>query len=78
MERSLQSINLKDTLAYFNKHYVNKGKFSSELGRKIAIAEKIRNASDYDDFYIASKEETQRQLNTAIQMIEEAEKFIES
>lgn len=68
----------KDTLAYFNKNYVHMEKFSSGLGRKIAVAEKIRNASDYDDFYIASKEETQRQLDTAIQMIEEAERFIES
>lgn len=66
----------KDTLAYFNKHYVHTGKFPRDLGRKIATAEKIRNASDYDDFYIASREETQRQLDTAFQMMKEAEKYI--
>ncbi|MDO4284338.1 MAG: HEPN domain-containing protein [Eubacteriales bacterium] len=67
----------KDTLAYFNQHYVHTGKFSRELGRKIATAEKIRNASDYDDFYIANKDETQRQMETAEQVIREAENFMQ-
>lgn len=66
----------KDTLAYFNKNYVHTGKFERSLGRKIAKAEKIRHASDYDDFYIASKEETEEQIGTAELLIREVRNFI--
>ena len=55
----------KDTLAYFNKNYVAKEIFPRELGRKIVKAEEIRHASDYDTFYIASKEVALQQLETA-------------
>ena len=39
--------------------------FPREMGRKIGQAEEIRHVSDYDDFYIASKEETERQIAVA-------------
>ena len=41
-------------LANFNKDYVKTEIFPREIGRKIGMAEEIRHASDYDDFYIAS------------------------
>ena len=66
----------KDTLAYFNKNYVHTEKFERTLGRRISKAEKIRHASDYDEFYIASKEETVEQINTAELVISEVRKFI--
>ncbi|MDD2970633.1 MAG: HEPN domain-containing protein [Lachnospiraceae bacterium] len=55
----------KDTLAYFNKNYVHSEKFPREIGCKIAKLEEIRHKSDYDDFYIASKEEAVKQIETA-------------
>ena len=55
----------KDTLGYFNKMYINTETFPRELGRKIVKAEEIRHASDYDDFYIASQEESERQVVVA-------------
>ena len=66
----------KDTIGYFNKNYVNAGKFPSDIGRSIAKAAKIRHASDYDEFYIASKEETAQQLQTAENLIDLVDKFI--
>ena len=45
------------------------------MGRKIGEAEEIRHASDYDDFYIASKEETERQIAVAGEFIELVEKY---
>ena len=42
-------------MANFNKDYVKTSVFPKEMGRKIGQAEEIRHASDYDDFYIASK-----------------------
>lgn len=55
----------KDTLAYFNKEYVKTEIFPRELGRRISKAQEVRHASDYDEFYIASKEETERQTESA-------------
>ena len=47
----------KDAIANFNKEYVKTEIFPKEIGRKIAGVEEIRHASDYDDFYIANKDE---------------------
>lgn len=52
----------KDAVANFNKEYVKTEIFPREIGRKIGEAEVIRHARDYDDFYIASHEETERQI----------------
>lgn len=67
----------KDTLSYFNKNYIHTGIFPRELGRKIVKAEEIRHASDYDTFYIASKEVTMQQIQTAEQILYLAEKYLE-
>ena len=39
-------------------------------------AEEIRHASDYDDFYIASKEKAAEQVETAEYVLEEVEKYL--
>ena len=65
----------KDTLAYFNKNYVATEIFPRNLGRKIVKAEEIRHESDYDIFYIASKEITVEQIQTAEQLIELVEEY---
>lgn len=59
----------KDTLSYFNKNYVAQQLFPRDLGRRIVNAEEIRHASDYDTFYIASKETALQQIATAEQLI---------
>lgn len=66
----------KDTLSYFNKNYVQPEIFPRELGRKIVKAEEIRHASDYDTFYIASKEVTSQQIGTAVRILELAEAYL--
>lgn len=65
----------KDTLANFNRDYVKTEIFSKDLGRKIAQAEEIRHASDYDDFYIATQEKAEEQIMTAKEMIEQIETY---
>lgn len=59
----------KDSLGNFNKEYIKTGIFPGTLGRRIAEAEEIRHASDYDDFYIATKEEAEEQIMTADELI---------
>lgn len=56
-------------ITYFLKGYVKTGVFETEISDIILSASRIRTASDYDDFYIASRAETLRQ-------IQDAEKFI--
>lgn len=65
----------KDTLAYFNKQYIATEVFPRAMGRKIVKAEEIRHASDYDAFYIASKDITEQQVDTAEQLLELAKKY---
>lgn len=47
----------KDTLSYFNKNYVHTEISPRNIGRKISRLEIIRHKSDYDTFYIASRDD---------------------
>ena len=52
-------------IAEFRKSYIKTGIFHDELSTIIGRASEIRNASDYDDMFIASKEEPQKQIDDA-------------
>lgn len=65
----------KDAISNFNKEYVKTEIFPREMGRKIGEAEEIRHASDYDDFYIASREEAERQAAVADEFIQLVESY---
>ena len=54
----------------FNKNYVNKEIFPREIGRKISRLEVIRHKSDYDTFYIASREDALEQIDVAKEVVE--------
>lgn len=66
----------KDVLAYFNKEYVNKEIFPKMIGRKISQAQRIREDSDYDDDYEPSLEKTQQQINSAEELVNLVEEYI--
>lgn len=68
----------KDALANFNKNYIKTEIFTRSLGRKIAEAEEIRHASDYDDFYIATKEEAAEQIETAQELVKVIEDYVKN
>ncbi len=65
----------KDAIGNFNKDYVKTEIFPREIGRKIGEAEEIRHASDYDDFYIAIREETERQVMVAEEFLRLVERY---
>ena len=65
-------------IAYFNKTYISTNVFSRDLGKRISEARFYREKSDYIDFYIVTKEESQEQIETAKMMIEMAEKYIKT
>ena len=62
----------------FNKDFVHTGIFSKEISRKISRAQEIRHASDYDDFYIVSVDDAKEQLETAREVVDMVEKYLES
>lgn len=66
----------KDTLAYFNKEYVKAEIFPRELGHQISAAEEVRHASDYDEFFVASKEESRKQIQCAEELMKAVEQYI--
>lgn len=65
----------KDALANFNKKYVKTEIFPRNIGRRISEAAEIRHASDYDDFYIATKAEAEEQIATAVELLELVQKY---
>lgn len=67
----------KDAIANFNKEYVKTEKFPREIGKKIAKAELIRHASDYDDFFVANIDETTKQIQVAEEFLCMVEKYCE-
>ncbi len=68
----------KDVLGYFNKNYVNTNKFPKKIGHKISQASNIREDSDYDDEFIVNSEDTLIQIETAKELIELVEKYLQN
>ena len=66
----------KDALANFNKNYVKTEIFPRKLGKRIVESEEIRHASDYDDFYIATREEAEEQIQTAKELVRLVEEYV--
>lgn len=65
-------------LKQFNYCFIYKGDgtFTPEDYQKIASAEQIRNASDYDDFYVASKEETRQLVENTKHIVDKIGSYI--
>ena len=49
----------------FRRRYIKEGIFPAEVSKMIGSAFTIRNASDYDDMFIASRTDTEEQLANA-------------
>lgn len=67
----------KDVLAYFNQYYIKTEIFPKMISKKISQASKVREDSDYDDEFEPSAEETKMQIETARELIDLVEKYIE-
>ncbi len=49
-------------IAYFNQNFVKNGDFDKDASKIVKKASYLREKSDYEDFYIASKQEAEEQL----------------
>ncbi len=52
-------------IAFFNQNYVKTGIFPRELSKVIRYASENREKADYLDFFVASKEEAEKQIGRA-------------
>ena len=63
-------------LGYFNKNYIANEKIEKEYYKIIVGAFDIRTKSDYQDFYIISRDETEEQFINAEKFIDMIERYI--
>lgn len=76
---ALESIDFKShsqVIGYFNKNYIHAGHFDSLTFEAIAFASKSRNNSDYEDYYVATKEEAESNIANAKLFLEAVESYI--
>ena len=52
-------------ISYFQSQYIKTGLIDKACAKMLLKASTIRNASDYNDFFIASREETRQQIENA-------------
>lgn len=67
----------KDVIAYFNKNYVSNETFPKKMGRKISIASRMREDSDYEDEFVVESDDTKEQIETARELLVLVETYIE-
>jgi uncharacterized protein (UPF0332 family) len=65
-------------ISFFNQYYIKTGKIEAGYSRMLTAAFKIRNKSDYNDFYIVAKEDAQIQLENAKKFLKRIREFIET
>lgn len=65
-------------IAHFRENYIKTGVFPKELSEFIGQASLIRNQSDYEDFFLASKEDAEKQLQNAASFLETVTVYLHS
>lgn len=74
--KGLDSSKHSGVISLFNQHFVKTGVVKKELSKLLGGAKVVREKSDYADFVIISKEEAQRQIQSAKDVVEEVEKAL--
>ncbi len=63
-------------IAFFNKTFVKEGKLDKKLSAIVKDTSYLREKADYDDFYVASRTEAEKQLENAKVFVESIESFL--
>lgn len=62
-------------ISYFQEHYVKTGIFENIYSNILQNAFIVRQESDYNDFYVISKEESEQQVKNAQKFLEAVDKY---
>ena len=63
-------------IAEFRRLYIKTGLFDSELSKIISVLSDSRNDSDYDDFFVVSKEEVTEQIKDAEYFLRKIKEYL--
>lgn len=63
--RGFDSSKHSGVISFFNQTFLKEGELDKSLAKIIKETSYLREKSDYDDFFIASREEADRQLQNA-------------
>ena len=63
-------------IAYFRKEYIKNGIFPKNLSTIIQTTSMVRESSDYDDFYLISRDDAKKQIDDAEIFYKEIKKYI--
>lgn len=84
---SIRAVNVLDNfdaskhssvIAHFNQYYVHTGEFERSVYKIIDSAYRIREKCDYSDFFIASKGDSEAQLENAHDFVSVVETYLDS
>ena len=78
LSKGIDAVTHSGNLKQFNIHFIYKGDgtFTPDDYQMAAGAEQIRNLSDYDDFYIASKKATLTQIQNAQYLVDKIQRVL--
>jgi uncharacterized protein (UPF0332 family) len=65
-------------ISLFNLHFVKPETFTRDFSKILSSARDLREASDYDDFYLVSKKEALEAVDNAEKFIKGVKEFLES
>ena len=83
---SLRAVNALDgfdsrkhsgVIAHFNQCHVKTGEFPKEISQMIRKASELRENADYEDFFVASRQEAEDQIRDAEYILERVKDFLE-
>ncbi len=74
--KGLDSAKHSAVISLFNQHFVRTIIVKKEMGRLLSEAQGVREKSDYADFVIISREEAQKQIQSARDFIQEIERVL--
>lgn len=64
-------------IAYFQREYIKSGIFDKKYSKYIQSAFQIRNNCDYNDFFIASRQDAEIQYQNALELLEVIKRYLE-
>lgn len=84
---ALRSVNALDgfdsskhsgVIAHFNQKYVKPGTFDKKISKIIKLASEKREQADYLDFFIASREDAEKQIQRAGKLLKSIKEYLQS
>jgi uncharacterized protein (UPF0332 family) len=63
-------------ISYFRQHYIKTGIFDKRLSDIITVLFRMREKSDYDDFYIIAKKDVEVQVENAGYFLAQIESYL--